>query len=207
MVFESWLHEMAVVPHTAAEWGDIGARTLDLVCSHGDARVRLTFFGERRRADAVATVGATGTRLRLASGSGSEQWGNSTLAGRLASCRAPQAPILETQVLLPIAGTARELGARRGLIVAGGVRLSADRANTVTNVERRNTRLYSQMVESLSYCSALESNTAVFGGPPAEGRGAVPARGAHMSGRAARQTPTYACPRMAETHGHISCVV
>ncbi|KAF8287591.1 hypothetical protein TcYC6_0001300 [Trypanosoma cruzi] len=101
---------MAVVPHTAAEWGDIGARTLDLVCSHGDARVRLTFFGERRRADAVATVGATGTRLRLASGSGSEQWGNSTLAGRLASCRAPQAPILETQVLLPIAGTARELG-------------------------------------------------------------------------------------------------
>ncbi|KAF8287584.1 hypothetical protein TcYC6_0082450 [Trypanosoma cruzi] len=87
------------------------------------------------------------------------------------------------------------------------VRLSADRANTVTNVERRNTRLYSQMVESLSYCSALESNTAVFGGPPAEGRGAVPARGAHMSGRAARQTPTYACPRMAETHGHISCVV
>ncbi|EKF99830.1 surface protease GP63, putative [Trypanosoma cruzi] len=207
MVFESWLHEMAVVPHTAAEWGDIGARMSDLARQHGDARVQLTFFDEHRPLDAVATVGATGTRLRLASGSGPEQWVNSTLAGRLASCRAPQAPIFETQVLLPIVGTARGLGAWRGPIVAGRVRLGAGRANTVTDAQRRSARLCSQTVKSLSCCSALESNTAVFGGPPAEGRGAVPARGVHISERAARRSPTHACPRMAEIHGHIRCVV
>ncbi|RNC62159.1 peptide hydrolase, partial [Trypanosoma cruzi] len=164
----------------------------DLVRQQGDIQVRLTYMDEKGQSESMVTVSATINGLRLISGNTAKHWEDSTLMGHIANCRAPQKPNFETQVLLPIVGADRELGARQGLTIAEGRRSKPQYA--VADVQNRCIQPYPQMVKAPNYSLARESNTAVFGGPPAEGRGAVPTRGAHMSGRAARRTPHLRMP-------------
>ncbi|RNC52961.1 putative surface protease GP63 [Trypanosoma cruzi] len=88
--------------YTATEWSNIGARMLELVRQHGEIQLQLTFFDENRPLDAVVTVAATMTCLRLVSAKIAKHWEDSTLTGHIADLRAPQAPNFETQLLLPI---------------------------------------------------------------------------------------------------------
>ncbi|KAF8280002.1 hypothetical protein TcBrA4_0099100 [Trypanosoma cruzi] len=88
---------------------------LDLVRQHDDAPVQLAFIDEDRPLDAVVTVAATMTCLRLISGRIAKQLEGSTVAGHFANRRAFQVPNFDAQVLLLIVvGAARELGASKG---------------------------------------------------------------------------------------------
>ncbi|KAF8295392.1 hypothetical protein TcBrA4_0070440 [Trypanosoma cruzi] len=106
---------MAVVFYTATECSGIVARMLDLVRQHGDAQVQLALIDEHRPLDAVVTVAATMTCLRLISGRIAKRLEGSTVAGHFANCRAFQVPNFDAQVLLPIVwGRPGSWGASKG---------------------------------------------------------------------------------------------
>ncbi|KAF8277257.1 hypothetical protein TcYC6_0015930 [Trypanosoma cruzi] len=105
-----WFRETALVPYTASEWCDIGARLWDMVCQRGETQVQITFINGTEMSDETLTVAPSSTGLCLILGNITKPWEDSSLIGHIANLRAFQLPNFENQLILPIVGAARELG-------------------------------------------------------------------------------------------------
>ncbi|RNE98317.1 hypothetical protein TcG_12323 [Trypanosoma cruzi] len=101
---------MALVPYTASEWCDIGARLWDPVRQCGDTQVQTTFINGHHMSDATLTADPSSTGLCLILGNVTKPWEDSRFTGHIANLRAFQVPNFENQLILPIMGAARELG-------------------------------------------------------------------------------------------------
>ncbi|EKF32163.1 hypothetical protein MOQ_003994 [Trypanosoma cruzi marinkellei] len=154
---------MAVVPYTASEWCDIGARLWDVVRQSGETQVQITFINGNQMSDETLSVAASSTGLRLIHGSTANPWEDSTLIEHIANLRVPQITNFETQALLPIMGAARDLGAQQGMITGEREHPNIDYANAVADVQNRNAQLNSQVEEAHINLSVRESSIAGAG--------------------------------------------
>ncbi|KAF8288934.1 hypothetical protein TcBrA4_0004500 [Trypanosoma cruzi] len=129
--------------YTATKWSDIGARLLDLVRQYGDVRVQLTFIDEHGPLDAVVTVAATMTGLRLVSGTIAKHWEDTMYCGTY--CESPDASIIKFRGSI---APAHRVRAARGLWVQQRLAI-AGRAETEHRPRQRRRR------RSESACTAL----------------------------------------------------
>ncbi|RNC34543.1 helicase-like protein [Trypanosoma cruzi] len=95
---------------TTFEWSDIVAPLPDLVRQNGAVQVQLTLIDENGPSDATLTAATPMTGLRLTLGSIAKPWEDSGLTGHIANIRAFQVTNFGNQLILPVMGTARELG-------------------------------------------------------------------------------------------------